>query len=157
MSDETTEYISLPVNSVQYVNDKLLRVSAENAALRAEIDRLRVRCRQIDDEAYDYAEQIEALKAAAKDSMDHYTDARAEVDRLRDQLYLADPSARSSSADAARLGRILAALREPSADTVEAATCTFNAWDEEREWIKHGMVNALRAAVTAAEQEVGRE
>ena len=40
----------------------------ENAALRAEIDRLRVRCRQIDDEAYDYAEQIEQLKAAAKDS-----------------------------------------------------------------------------------------
>ena len=69
VSEETTEYISLPVNSVQYVNDKLLRVSAENAALRAEIDRLRVRCRQIDDEAYDYAEQIEQLKA--------------EIDRLR--------------------------------------------------------------------------
>ena len=46
--------------------------SGEGALLLAEIDRLRVRCRQIDDEAYDYAEQIEQLKA--------------EIDRLRERL-----------------------------------------------------------------------
>ena len=42
--------------------------AGEGALLLAENDRLRARCRQIDDEAYDYAEQIEQLKAAAKDS-----------------------------------------------------------------------------------------
>lgn len=60
-------------------------------------------------------------------------------------------------AEAARLGRILAALREPTVKMVEAATRTYMSWDEEREFIKHGMVQALRAAVAAAEQEVGRE
>ena len=89
---------------------------------KGEIDRQRVRCRQIDDEAYDYAEQIEQLKAAAKDS------ARAE--------------------------RILAALREPSEDVSNAVWSTWGLWDAQNHFAAtlHALV---RAAVAAAEQEVG--
>lgn len=112
----------------------------ENAALRAEIDRLRARCRQIDDEAYDYAEQIEQLKAeidrlraAAKDSADHYADARAEMDRLR---------------------RILTALREPSeAMVADAAEYVLGYHEPDYRDIR----TAIVVAVAVAEQEVGRE
>ena len=114
---------------------QIASLNTENGALRAEIDRLRVRCRQIDDEAYDYAEQIEQLKAeidrlraAAKDSVDHYADARAEIDRLR---------------------RILAALREPSEGTLMAVLTAI--------YTRATLTDIIHAAVAAAEQEVGRE
>ena len=48
-----------------------------------------------------------------------------------------------------RLERILAALREPSVNLQGAAYAAFEAHDD--------MEAALKAAVTAAEQEVGRE
>lgn len=85
--------------------------------------------------------EIDRLHAAAKDSADHYTDARAEIDRLR---------------------RILAALREPSESVVRAG--------HEAYVLKIGQIYAdeghlarairlwqaaLRAAVKAVEQEVG--
>ena len=105
-----------------YGDDKLARLvdylrqrpsatlaSGEGALLLAEIDRLRV---------------------AAKDSADHYADARAEIDRLR---------------------RILAALREPSEGVVDAME-NWLVWTD-----RPYMRNAIRAAVAAAEQEVGRE
>ena len=44
-----------------------------------------------------------------------------------------------------RLRRILAALREPSEQVVESVL------------EKYGLIDAIRAAVAAAEQEVGRE
>lgn len=92
--------------------------------------------------------RIEGMSEGAKVYEDHYADARAEINRLRDQLYLADQSARSSSAEAARLGRILAALREPSDAVLVAA---------HKAYVKQPdpTTSAIRAAVAAAEQEVG--
>ena len=94
-------------------------------------------------------------------------DARDEIDRLRDQLYLADQSARSSSAEAARLDRILAALREPSRTALDAATAAmeeanFYVMDLKtppptiRQQQDKVFVAGVRAAVAAAEQEVDR-
>lgn len=54
-----------------------------------------------------------------------------------------------------RLERILYALREPSVGAVDAAWAVYQAqtwWDE-----RDDMSRAIRAAVAAAEQEVGRE
>ena len=54
-----------------------------------------------------------------------------------------------------RLRAILAALREPSKGAWSAALAAFN----NASFPSHAprLINALRAAVTAAEQEVGRE
>ena len=41
MSDKTTEYMSLPVKTAQFVSDEVLRLRAENAALRAAVERVR--------------------------------------------------------------------------------------------------------------------
>ena len=146
-----------------YGDDKLARLvawlrdhptttlaSGEGALLLGEIDRLRDDLHTQDGWVQWAKGEMDRMHAAAKDSMDHYTDARAEVDRLRDQLHLADQSARSSSAEAARLGRILAALRSPSEAVVEAVFAAMLRMDTKTKDI-------IRAAVAAAEQEVGRE
>ena len=41
MSDETTEYMSLPVKTAQFVSDEVLRLRRENTALKAAVERVR--------------------------------------------------------------------------------------------------------------------
>lgn len=91
--------------------------------------------------------RIEGMSEGAKVYEDHYADARAEIDRLT---------------------RILAALREPSESVVRAGHEAYVLKigqiyaDEDhvaraiRLW-QAPLRAALRAAVAAAEQEVGRE
>lgn len=78
----------------------------------------------------------------------------AENDRLRDDLQKQADWADWAKGEIDRLERILAALREASSDIVFAANTHIcraeQVWD-------HNVKAGLRAAVTAAEQEVGRE
>lgn len=100
----------------------------------------------------DTQKRDEMLDCHSSVGRDHpYHEAMAEeMERLRNQLYLANESARSSSAEAARLGRILAALREPS-DAMRNKVCGayFSSWDSRDIWTV-----VIRAAVAAAEREV---
>ena len=119
-----------------YGNDKLARLtewlrahptatlaSGEGALLLGENDRLR---------------------AAAKDSAYHYADARAEINRLRDDLHTQAEWADWANGEIDRQRRILAALREPSANVIESANLALPF-----------AAPMIRAAVAAAEQEVG--
>lgn len=135
-----------------YGDDKLSRVidwlrkrpdmtlaSGEGALLLAEIDRLRDDLHTQEPWVEWANREMDALRRANKDSADHYAEARAEIDRLR---------------------RILAALREPS-----EAVLTAVGRDEfmrlfTGEWetipVGYNLTAAMiRAAVEAAEQEVG--
>lgn len=71
------------------------------------------------------------LLAYAKVYEKLYADARAEIERLE---------------------RILAALREPSETIVAASTSAWHLWNQH---VVCPMEGAIRAAVTAAKQEVG--
>lgn len=75
------------------------------------------------------------------------TDAMlAEIDRLRAAATDSADHYAGARAEIDRLRRILAALTEPSEGVVEAVLEKT-----------YGLIDAIRAAVAAAEQEVGRE
>ena len=106
---------------------KILRFRDENGALRAEIDRLRSERNEYRARFYAVVSLVPAdmLAGTLQDARDEYLKTR----------------------------RILAALREPSVGAVDAAWAVYQAqtwWDE-----RDDMSRALRAAVAAAEQEVG--
>lgn len=135
-----------------YGDDKLARLvawlrahptttlaSGEGALLLAEIDRLRDDLHTQDGWVQWAKGEINALRRANKDSLDHYTDARNEIDRLR---------------------RILAALREPSEQVVNAVHKTRVRVSCNCLFVHVAPVSAavlVSAAVAAAEREVGRE
>lgn len=116
----------------------------------------------------DTQKRDEMLDCHSSVGRDHpYHEAMAEeMERLRNQLYLANESARSSSAEAARLGRIIAALREPSLALEAAGHQAYvlkigQIYADEGHVARHHQTlainSAIRAAVAAAEKEVGRE
>ena len=91
------------------------------------------------------------LRDAAKDAADHYADARAEIDRLRTETRV---EINWLYQRAERAERIAAALREPSENVSKAVWSTWGLWDSQNHFAAtlHALV---RAAVAAAEQEVG--
>lgn len=128
--------------------------------------------------------EMDRLRDAAKDSADHYAAARAEIDRLRDDLRAQADWADWAKGEIDRLRnelktetetvqhlisertadrehwgaiedslnraeRILSALREPSKGVVDAMM-NWLVWTD-----GPYQRNAVRAAVAAAEQEVG--
>ena len=118
--------------------------------LLAENNRLRDDLQKLADWA-DWAKtEIDRMHAAAKDSADHYADVRAEIDRLRTETRV---EINWLYQRAERAERILAALREPSETVLHEMRET---WIATPLGANHWQ-GALRAAVAAAEQEVGSE
>ena len=124
--------------SVAGMADEILRLRDENAALRAEIDRLRDQLHLADQSARSSRAEAERIRAEIERIL---TEARAEINHL------------CRRAD--RAERILAALREPSEAVVDAV----HGIELREEWYARAQLHAaiIRAAVAAAEQEVGRE